>query len=72
MNFKKYLSVLIYLLAGLIGGLMAQGMNSWPASRLGCSLLREAGKKESENSGPGMIADDIIPQIARTITEWLD
>ena len=60
------------LLAGLIGGLMAQGMNPWPASRLGCSLLREAGKKESENSGPGMIADDIIPQIARTITEWLD
>ena len=60
------------LLAGIIGGLMAQGMNPWPASRLGCSLLREAGIKESENSGPGMIADDIIPQIARTITEWLD
>ncbi len=60
------------LLAGLIGGLMAQGMNPWPAARLGCSLLREAGTKESDNSGPGMIADDIIPQIARTITEWLD
>ena len=60
------------LLAGLIGGLMAQGMKPWPAARLGCSLLREAGTKESENSGPGMIADDIIPQIARTITEWLD
>ena len=29
------------LLAGTIGGLMAQGMNPWPASRLGCALLRE-------------------------------
>ena len=59
------------LLAGIIGGLMAQGMNPWPSARLGCSVLREAGSKESKNSGPGMIADDVVPQIAKTISEWM-
>ena len=58
------------LLAGTIGGLMAQGMSPWSAARLGCSLLREAGARSAEQKGPGLLAEDVPVHIAHTLSDW--
>jgi len=58
------------LLAGTIGGLLAQGMPPWPAARLACALLREAGSRAAEAKGPGLLADDVPVHIAHTLTDW--
>ena len=58
------------LLAGAIGGLMAQGMPPWPAARLGCSLLREAGDRAAAEKGPGLLAEDVPVHIAHTLSDW--
>ena len=58
------------LLAGTIGGLLAQGMPAWPAARLGCALLREAGTRAAEKTGPGLLAEDVPVEIARVLAEW--
>ena len=58
------------LLAGTIGGLLAQGMGAWPAARLGCALLREAGTRAAEGTGPGLLAEDVPVEIARALAEW--
>ena len=59
------------LLAGTIGGLMAQGMSSWPAARLGCALIREAGKGAAKEKGPGILAEDVPVHIAHTLSDWM-
>ena len=58
------------LLAGTIGGLLAQGMAAWPAARLGCALLREAGARAAKSTGPGLLAEDVPVEIARALSEW--
>ena len=58
------------LLAGLIGGLLAQGMAAWPASRLGCAVLREAGNRATRKKGPGLLAEDVPVHIAHTLSDW--
>ena len=58
------------LLAGTIGGRMAQGMPPWPAARLGCALLREAGKRAAKEKGPGLLAEDVPVHIAHTLSDW--
>ena len=58
------------LLAGTIGGLLAQGMSAWPAARLGCALLREAGVRAAEQAGPGLLAEDVPVEIAKTLADW--
>ena len=58
------------LLAGTIGGLIAQGMQPWPAARLGCAILREAGNRAAEEKGPGLLAEDVPVHIAHTLSEW--
>ena len=58
------------LLAGTIGGLLAQGIEAWPAARLGCALLREAGARAAESTGPGLLAEDVPVEIARVLAEW--
>jgi len=58
------------LLAGTIGGLLAQGMSAWPAARLGCALLREAGARAAQSTGPGLLAEDVPVEIARVLAEW--
>ncbi len=60
------------LLAGTIGGLLAQGMSAWPAARLGCALLREAGTRAAEKTGPGLLAEDVPVEIARVLAEWTE
>jgi len=59
------------LLAGTIGGLLAQGMQPWPAARLGCALLREAGNRAAEIMAPGLLAEDVPIHIAQTLSIWL-
>ena len=59
------------LLAGTIGGLLAQGMAPWPAARLACAVLREAGSKAAQEKGPGLLADDVPVHIAHTLSEWI-
>ena len=59
------------LLAGTIGGLLAQGMAPWPAARLACAVLREAGSKAAKEKGPGLLADDVPVHIAHTLSEWI-
>jgi len=58
------------LLAGTIGGLLAQGMPAWPAARLGCALLRQAGARAAEQAGPGLLAEDVPVEIAKVLREW--
>ena len=58
------------ILAGIIGGLMAQGMLPWPSARLGCALLREAGRRAAEEKGPGTLAEDVPVHIAHTLADW--
>ena len=58
------------ILAGTIGGLLAQGMPPWPAARLACAVLREAGSRAAEAKGPGLLADDLPVHIAHTLTDW--
>jgi len=60
------------LLAGTIGGLLAQGMPAWPAARLGCALLREAGARAAQSTGPGLLAEDVPVEIARVLAEWTE
>ena len=58
------------ILAGSIGGLMAQGMAPWPAARLGCALLRDAGRRAADEKGPGTLAEDVPVHIAHTLAHW--
>ena len=58
------------LLAGTIGGLLAQGMSPWSAARLACAILREAGSRAAEEKGPGLLADDVPVHIAHTLSDW--
>ena len=60
------------LLSGCIAGLIAQGMSPWSASRLGCALLRSAGKSAALEFGPGLSASDVPPHIARILARSMD
>ncbi len=57
------------LLAGTIVGLLAQGMDPWPASRLACHVMRVAGVMTANEFGPGLLASDVPPHIARALTK---
>jgi len=59
------------LLAGLCGGLLAQGMEPWPAARLACALLRSAGEEAVASKGPGLVAGDVPVHIAETLAKWI-
>lgn len=59
------------LLAGAIGGMMAQGMTPWAASRLGSAAIREAGGRAAKSIGPGLIAEDVPVHISQTLESWL-
>ena len=58
------------LLAGMIAGLLAQGMKPWPAARLACAVMREAGVQTALEFGPGLLATDVPPHIARVLAKW--
>ncbi|MCX7931602.1 MAG: NAD(P)H-hydrate dehydratase [Rhodovarius sp.] len=50
------------VLAGIIGGLLAQGMPAWEAACAGAFWHGQAARL----AGPGMVAEDLLPALART------
>jgi hydroxyethylthiazole kinase-like uncharacterized protein yjeF len=53
------------VLAGLIAGLLAQGMAPWDAAAAGAFVHGRAGVL----AGPGLIAEDLLPAIAEALAE---
>jgi hydroxyethylthiazole kinase-like uncharacterized protein yjeF len=51
------------VLAGLIGGLLAQGMPSWPAAAAGAWLHGSA----AVVAGPGLVAEDLLTALSRAL-----
>ena len=55
------------VLAGLIGGLLAQGMPAWEAACAGVWLHGRAGRL----AGPGLIAEDLPPLLPQSVADGL-
>jgi NAD(P)H-hydrate epimerase len=54
------------VLAGVIGGLLAQGLGPWDAARLGVHLHAVAGEHVRERLGDaGLLASDLLPELPR-------
>jgi hydroxyethylthiazole kinase-like uncharacterized protein yjeF len=53
------------VLAGLIAGLLAQGMPPWDAAAAGAFLHGRAGAL----AGPGLVAEDLLPAITAALVE---
>jgi len=51
------------VLAGLIGGLLAQGMRSWEAAAAGAWLHGSA----AVVAGPGLVAEDLLTALPRAL-----
>jgi len=51
------------VLAGLVGGLLAQGLDPWDAARAGVFAHGEAGRR----AGPGLIAEDLLGHLQATL-----
>jgi ADP-dependent NAD(P)H-hydrate dehydratase / NAD(P)H-hydrate epimerase len=54
------------VLTGIIAGLLAQGLNTWRAARLGVAIHAQAGDAAASMGGPaGLLATDLFPQIRK-------
>jgi NAD(P)H-hydrate repair Nnr-like enzyme with NAD(P)H-hydrate dehydratase domain len=53
------------VLAGVIGGLLAQGMDAFDAACAGVWMHGDAGRR----AGPGMMADDLDAALRETIAD---
>jgi NAD(P)H-hydrate repair Nnr-like enzyme with NAD(P)H-hydrate dehydratase domain len=51
------------VLAGIIGGLLAQGMPAWEAAAAGAWLHGRA----AALAGPGLIVEDLLPSLIRVL-----
>lgn len=61
------------LLAGIMGGLIAQGMSAQDAAKIGVALHAKAGDLAAKTHGPrGMMALDLIPGIRKLINPELE
>lgn len=60
------------VLAGVIGGLIAQGVEPFDAARLGVFLHAQAGQLARKEIGEaGALAGDLLPRLPRALTELL-
>ncbi|HEY0738353.1 MAG TPA: NAD(P)H-hydrate dehydratase [Herpetosiphonaceae bacterium] len=58
------------VLAGVIGGLIAQGVDAFDAARLGVFLHAQAGQLARQEIGEaGALAGDLLPRLPRALTE---
>ena len=51
------------VLAGIIGGLLSQGIDALSSARLGCNIHSQC----AINLGPGLIASDLIKEISQVM-----
>jgi ADP-dependent NAD(P)H-hydrate dehydratase / NAD(P)H-hydrate epimerase len=59
------------VLAGVLGGLLAQGLESYFAGRLATHWVGAAGYLTAEDRGPGLIASDLIDALPRALVNGL-
>ena len=59
------------VLAGVLGGLLAQGLESYFAGRLAAHWVGAAGYLTAEDRGPGLIASDLIDALPRALVNGL-
>ncbi len=58
------------VLAGIIGGLLCQGLNGWQAACLGCYLHGRAGDQFNEEGQPwGYLASELAELIPKVMGE---
>lgn len=59
------------VLSGVVGSLLAQGLDPVAACRLGSYWVGEAGMRRFETEGYGMLASDVIDEIPRALADGL-
>jgi ADP-dependent NAD(P)H-hydrate dehydratase / NAD(P)H-hydrate epimerase len=59
------------LLAGLVGGLMAQGLPPMDAARLGAYWIGDAGQRAAERHGFATTATDVLDAVSGSLVEGL-
>lgn len=59
------------VLAGVVGGLLAQGLPPVDAARLGTYWVGLAGLRAAESGGYGILASDVLAQVPATLVEGL-
>lgn len=55
------------VLSGVIGSLLAQGVDLFPAAALGCYLHGKAGDKAAEAGERGLLASDLFPYLQQLV-----
>lgn len=55
------------VLSGIIGSLMAQGINSFDAAMTGTWINGKAGEMASDKNGVGIMAEDIVSEISKVL-----
>ena len=60
------------VLTGIISGLLAQGLNTWRAARLGVALHAQAGDAAAKDGEAGLLASDLFPHLRVLRNAWLD
>ncbi|MGA7924058.1 MAG: NAD(P)H-hydrate dehydratase [Thermoplasmata archaeon] len=59
------------VLAGVVGSLLAQGVDPVRAGRLATYWVGEAGSRVADTRGPGLVATDVIDELPATLVEGL-
>jgi NAD(P)H-hydrate epimerase len=60
------------VLTGIIAGLLAQGLNTWRAARLGVALHAQAGDAAAKDGEAGLLASDLFPYLRTLRNAWGD
>ena len=58
------------VLTGIIAGLLAQGLDTWRAARLGVALHAQAGDAAAKDGEAGLIASDLFPHLRILRNAW--
>ena len=58
------------VLTGIIAGLLAQGLNTWRAARLGVALHAQAGDAAAKDGEAGLLASDLFPHLRILRNAW--